>query len=49
MRPKDRRLRNIMPVVPLDMPEAKNSVDMDKDNGFKPDSHKVKLGPGSKR
>ncbi len=48
MRPKDKRLRNIMPVVPLDLPNVKDRVGSDKD-GSKPDSHKVKIGPGSKR
>jgi hypothetical protein len=48
MHSKDKRLRNIMPIAPLDLPEAKDRVETDKD-GLKPDSRKVKLGPGSKR
>ncbi len=48
MRPKDKRLRNIIPGAPLDLPNVKERAGVDKD-GSKPDSHKVKIGPGSKR
>lgn len=45
---KNKRLKKVTPVMHLDLPKAKERVEFN-ENDFKADSHKVTLGPGSKR